>query len=767
MLMNLYDILPLIAFFSNLIVGYFVFYRDTRNKINISYAFLAFSVAIWSLGDFLVHASKTSQTAIFWDKLSTAGALIFPFFLLLFFLFFTKTKSISRKKIYLLFLPTLIFELIAIFTNGITGGVRYTFFGFVPKGGIFYIPFILYIITYILTSLIISYKFYIRSRSVKKRIQSKLLIISILIPLVGGILTEVIPTILKITVFPLSSSLSTITSLIIAYAIIKHGLMTPTTFTIGRKTLLFFTILSTLIILMSIVGIYNIKELNESNEKMIEHQRHVLIGILHIKNDVLRCDVLLDKYSLTEDAQYIHDLNYILDDMSKRVSIIENESPTKHLEDVKDFIIKYRNGIEAYKNGKFTMHDVMSISDSLVTSLDLMYNIENEKLKGMVDTNKKNYLNSVFLMLVFTIILISIGGIFVFSISRSIIIPIIKITKTVSRVSKGDFDQRINIKSKDEIGELVLALNQMIKDLSKFKEESEKHSKELEHKVRMRTRELSKKVKQLTKTRTALLNMMEDMEETNKKLKRVQKELKKSMKELKESDIKKNEFISIAAHELKTPLTSIHGFAQLLQNPSIFDDYKKSKKYLKIMEHETKRLAKLVNDILNLSRIDLGTIKLYFEKVDVKEIVDEVKREMESLIKKNGLKSEYYIEEGLPKIITDRSKLIEVLINLINNSVKYTPKGKIIVNVFKDGDSVHFIVKDTGIGISRSNQKKVFGRFYQVDSSLSRKVGGTGLGLSLCKEYIELLGGRIWLKSKLGKGSEFHFTLPINRQIKK
>ena len=282
-----------------------------------------------------------------------------------------------------------------------------------------------------------------------------------------------------------------------------------------------------------------------------------------------------------------------------------------------------------------------------------------------------------------------------------------------------------------------------------------------ERKVQERTKDLDRKVQELTETKTAVLNMMEDMEETNKNLVKTQQQLKETLKELKESDIKKDEFISIAAHELKTPLTSIHGFSQLLLSPGIAADAEKRGKFLRIMEKESMRLAKLVNDILDLSRIDLGTIKVNNEEIDTSQLMDDVEREMDIPMKERGLRSEYDIEKGLPRMVTDQEKLREILMNIISNAIKYTPKGKISVKVWTEDGNLQVMVKDTGIGISEEQQKKLFHRFYQIDSSYTRKAGGAGLGLALSKEFVELMGGRIWIISQEGKGSEFHFTLPI------
>ncbi|MEE9323115.1 MAG: ATP-binding protein, partial [Candidatus Aenigmarchaeota archaeon] len=370
-------------------------------------------------------------------------------------------------------------------------------------------------------------------------------------------------------------------------------------------------------------------------------------------------------------------------------------------------------------------------------------------------------------MIIVTAVVAIFGILLSILISRSFTRPIIKLRDAASEIGKGKLDTKIDVETSDEVGQLASAFNQMTIDLKQFQKGIKRHAEELEEKVKERTEDLDTKVKELTDAKDAVLNMMEDMNESHKELVETGKELEKSLKELQEMDIKKNQFISIAAHELKTPLASIISFSQLLQDKEILGDFTKSRKYLKIMYHENKRLAKLVNDILDLSRIDLGTIKLNFEKVDVNELVENVKSEMGIPIKEKGLKSEYHVEKGMPRVVTDSEKLIEILINLISNAVKYTNEGKITVRVFRDRGNVHFVVKDTGIGIAKEKQEMIFERFYQIDSSFTRKAGGTGLGLALCREFLDMLGGDIWVESEPGKGSEFHFTLPVKGVPKK
>ncbi len=367
-----------------------------------------------------------------------------------------------------------------------------------------------------------------------------------------------------------------------------------------------------------------------------------------------------------------------------------------------------------------------------------------------------------FFILILSAIL-SIVGFFLSNIlSKLISVPLLELKDKAEEIGQGKFDVRIKVKSKDEIGDLAYAFNKMAAQLEYQSKKIQQHEKELHHLVDQKTLQLKHKVNELEKTKLAIMNVLEDAHSTNKQLKEAREQLRKTITELRLMDKKKDEFLSITAHELKTPLTSIRGFTDLLTNENVMKNPQLREKYFSIIVQDTKRLENLVNDILDLSRLDIGTMKFDYEQITVSEVIKELKNLSDISIKKKGLRSIYKVEKDLPKIYVDKSRLIQVLSNLINNSIKYTEKGFIKIEVFRKNNFVHFRVSDTGIGIPKKEQKRIFERFYQVDSSFTRKVGGFGLGLAICKAIIEKFGGKIWVAKSSKKGTVFEFTVKIN-----
>ena len=236
---------------------------------------------------------------------------------------------------------------------------------------------------------------------------------------------------------------------------------------------------------------------------------------------------------------------------------------------------------------------------------------------------------------------------------------------------------------------------------------------------------------------------------------------KKEITRLKELDMAKTQFLSITSHELRTPMTPIKSQIEMLSDGFFGKLTKKQKQSLEMISRNVENLDKLLADILDISRVQTGKLRFELSKV---QIADCIKYSIEN-IKASADKKNISIAakiEKLPELTLDNGRIMQVLTNLINNAVKFTPaKGKITVEAEKQKNNVLVKVKDTGIGIAGKDMKKLFEPFFQAESSDRRKYGGTGLGLTICKNIIEQHGGKIWVKSRLGKGSIFYFSLPL------
>ncbi|MEH2081476.1 MAG: PAS domain S-box protein [Nostoc sp.] len=242
----------------------------------------------------------------------------------------------------------------------------------------------------------------------------------------------------------------------------------------------------------------------------------------------------------------------------------------------------------------------------------------------------------------------------------------------------------------------------------------------------------------------------------------------------KEIDQMKTDFISTVSHELRTPLTSVLGFASIIQEkletdvfPMICTEDRKLQKTIKrvadnlnIIVSEAERLTSLINDVLDIAKMEAGKVEWQMQPIDPSELLDWANNSTAGLFETNGLQLVSEIEPGLPQIVGDRNRLLQVLINLISNAVKFTESGCVTCRVKQENDGVCFSVIDTGIGIAPEDQPKVFEKFRQVGDTLTDKPKGTGLGLPICKQIVDHHGGRIWVESEPGKGSIFSFIIP-------
>ena len=230
-----------------------------------------------------------------------------------------------------------------------------------------------------------------------------------------------------------------------------------------------------------------------------------------------------------------------------------------------------------------------------------------------------------------------------------------------------------------------------------------------------------------------------------------------------ELDKMKTDFISVVSHELRTPLTSIKGYTDLLLSGMAGETSALQAEFLGIIDLSTTRLSNLINDILDISRIESGTLQIKHEPIDYRRIVADTLRLMKAAADAKVISMDAALPESIPPVRGDADKVTQVLTNLVSNAIKYTPEGGWVkVSLEVTGEtSVTTCVADSGIGVAPEDQAKLFQRFFRADNTSTREAGGTGLGLVIAKTLIELMGGAIWLESEPGRGSRFSFTLPL------
>lgn len=258
--------------------------------------------------------------------------------------------------------------------------------------------------------------------------------------------------------------------------------------------------------------------------------------------------------------------------------------------------------------------------------------------------------------------------------------------------------------------------------------------------------------------KAATMGLITDITERKK----AEEKIKRANEELKKIDKLKDELINVVAHELKTPLIPILGYASLILKDKK-NLNKTTKEQLDIILKNAKRLEQAIKNILDMSRIDSGVMRLNLEEIDIAKIARDVLDAMKPIAKQANLKLIGKISK-VPCTIADMDKISRVITNLVSNSLKYTPKGYVKLIVGKEGNNIVVRVKDTGMGIKENDKVKLFKKFSQLNYNAGRLEKGTGLGLAICKGIIERHKGEISVTSVYGKGSEFKFTIPIKKK---
>jgi signal transduction histidine kinase len=362
------------------------------------------------------------------------------------------------------------------------------------------------------------------------------------------------------------------------------------------------------------------------------------------------------------------------------------------------------------------------------------------------DNIKANTWRFIYSVSAITIVLVLTGGILMLVFGKKIVAPIVRISQVARDVAEGNLDHQVAVAGETEISDLARAINFMLERLKLYRSKVEEYQKELENKVAERTRELER--------------LLEES-----KLLAVKAEA---------ANRSKSEFLANMSHELRTPLNHIIGFTELVAGKECGEINEVQEEYLNDVLRAGRHLLSLINDILDLSKVEAGKMDMDAAEVPIQFLLEHSLSMVKEKAVKHGIQLSLNIESAPDSITCDERKLKQVMYNLLSNAVKFTPDGGRVEvgSAIRNGTdgaeasanckSLAVWVQDTGIGIEAQDIERLFTPFEQVESSISRKFQGTGLGLALTKKMIELHGGTIQARSAgKGQGSVFEFTLPI------
>ena len=467
----------------------------------------------------------------------------------------------------------------------------------------------------------------------------------------------------------------------------------------------------------------------------------------------------------------------------------------------------YNSAIDLKNNYKSIALPILSGNDELLGAIYL--NVDLTQINKSI-INIKNILTSA------TILSICITMLLGSVLARTITGPIKEVTSQAEKLAKGDFGHIITVKSDDIIGQLTEMFNYMTVRLKSTLDEMYNEKSKIEailtymtdgviavdmngmilhanpaafRVFKVKEQEIEGKhfneITTMLGLDSKLKNLIFDEKEKDNIIKISDSIIRVSIVPFKNEryetagaiivlqdvteqenlDRMRKEFVANVSHELRTPLTTIKSYAETLQSGAI-DDKDMALKFIHVIESESDRMTRLVKDLLMLSRLDYDREELNMKDMDIAKIVNDCIYKMEISAKQKEQIISLDITDKIPTIIGDKDRIEQVIINIISNSIKYTPeKGEIIVKLAKDDEYISIKVIDNGIGIPKEDTVRLFERFYRVDKARSRMLGGTGLGLSIAKQIVEAHKGSINLESIYSKGTEVTIKLPLEQDV--
>jgi signal transduction histidine kinase len=711
--LTLHKLFPLIAFLLNLSLAGITLLRNRNSRLNRVFAYFLAGLGLWNFGVFMLRQAPDPGAAYLWEVVIHLGVIPVPAFYYHFVLIFLESTTRHRRSLGLAYALALFFSLLNLSRSPLfMKGVTSTYWGWAPADGPAYILFVLYLNAFFIWGLVHLTKSTKGIESSFRRNRARLIQIGTLVTVAGGfidlirvILAKFIPVVDR--AYPVGIPANMIFALMLGTSIVRYRLFDVTVAV--KKGAVYFVL--GVIITSILAGITRVVEMNFDLETSSALWIVVPLGFvvtLLLSPVGLRLEELIQRVMFSK-RRGCYDTLLAL---SKQMSGILN------------FNTLVDTLVQGLVRGIPLTHCGLLIYDRDANAYVPYREESTTEAEGTVvairaDSPIVQWLKSEGEVLVKEEINLNprIAGYFAMAeaeldeVKASLIVPLkiennlIAIVLLGEKLSGEIFDGQ-------ELEVLSVLGNQAAISLGNA-------------------------------------SLYEELGSTNARLL--------------EANQLKSQFLASMSHELRTPLNSIIGFSKVILNRLDGELTERQEAYMRSVHSSGTHLLRLINSILDFSRIEAGKMELHPEDIDLNDLVTECIDSSVALVRAKPLKIEKDVPLELPPLRADRTKVKQVLLNLLSNAIKFTATGRVLVRVQREPDALHLSVADTGIGIREHDLTRLFEPFSRLNNPLSREAGGTGLGLAISKKFVEMHGGKIWAESRENQGSTFHFTLPLGR----
>jgi signal transduction histidine kinase/DNA-binding response OmpR family regulator len=512
---------------------------------------------------------------------------------------------------------------------------------------------------------------------------------------------------------------------------------------IYTKLLAAFLVIAALLITVGVVGLQVLQATNRRDEELVALQRK-MASYRQLQNDTTTQLYSVASALLSPDEQTLdtalRQLNLFRYDLERLQFVAQDEADLlRRIEaDHDQFIAIMAQVIDLTRAGQLSaarqlqLTQAVPLADNLERLVNQLVNRAEADIVARIDQNSRAYVASQRIVIGFAVGSIALALILGYAISWSLIGPVKQMEARQREIASGDFSGLVVVPNRDELGRLAANLNRMSDELGRLYEELHTRNREL-------TDALAENV-------------------------RLYRELEEKSHQLEQASQHKSEFLANMSHELRTPLNAIIGFSEVLLERMFGELNPRQAEYLQDILDSGRHLLDLINDILDIAKVEAGRMELMLERFSLADVLDNGLTMVRERASRHGIALELEVDSAIDVVDADERKIKEVILNLLSNAVKFTPDGgRIEVAARRVGQEAQIAVRDTGVGITSEDLEHVFDEFQQVGSTTTKPHEGTGLGLTLAKKFVELHGGRIWAESQVGVGSTFTFTLPLQQ----